>query len=214
MQPPIFEDRKDAGLQLAMLLGSFAGRTDVVVLGLARGGVPVAAEVARELKAPLGTVVVRKLGVPMQPELAMGALGPDGSVWLNRRLIHQLALSDQSIDRVIAAETDELRRRIADYPGTNVDLRGMCVILVDDGLATGASMRAAIASARSGAASEVVVAIPVAAPDAVKSIAQSEKVPIYAVAVPRGFYAVGPWYQDFSPTTDEQVQEAFEGISA
>ena len=98
MEMPIFEDRPDAGRQLATLLSAFNGRSDVIVLGLARGGVPVAAEVALQLNARLGTSIVRKLGVPGQPELAMGALGPDGTAWLNRRLIHQLALSDQSIE--------------------------------------------------------------------------------------------------------------------
>ena len=115
---------------------------------------------------------------------------------------------------VIAAETEELRRRIANYPGTGLDIKGKCVILADDGLATGSSMRAAIASARAGGAAQIVVAVPVASRDAVQTIEQVERVPVYAVAVPVNFYAVGPWYRDFSPTTDDEVRAAFEGISA
>lgn len=205
----LFANRVAAGRELANMLGVLAGRPDMVVLGLARGGVPVAAEVATRLNAPLGTMVVRKLGAPHQPELAIGAMGPDESVWLDRDLISRLGVSTRDVRQAIEREAAELRRRIHEYPGIHVPLSGNTVLLVDDGLATGASMRAAIASTRNARAAEIIVAVPVAAPSSIRMIEHSERVRVVAVAAPSSFQAVGYWYDDFHATSDEEVRAVF-----
>lgn len=177
----------------------------MVVLGLARGGVPVAAEVARALAAPLDVLVVRKLGVPGHEELAFGAVASGGLRVLNPDVANHLA--DDVVARVTAREKDELAAREARYRGgrTPLDLRGRTVVLVDDGLATGASMRAAVGAVRQHDPAAVVVAVPVgAAPTC--ALLEAEADTVLCPAMPEPFLAVGAWYHDFSPTTDEEVR--------
>lgn len=200
----IFADRVDAGRALAAMLNGYRNRSDVVVLGLARGGVPVAAEVAAALSAPLGVMVVRKIGTPGRAELAVGAVGPDESVWLDDDLIVRLRVGSADVEQVIGQEIAELRRRIECYPATDLDLTDKTVILVDDGLATGYTMRAAIGAAKNAAASAVVVAVPVGSAPAVAAL-RIKVDELVVVACPSNFYAVGQWYRDFRPTTDDEV---------
>ena len=201
-----FADRTVAGRLLAEQLADYQGRDDVIVLGLPRGGVPVAAEAARELDAPLDVWVVRKLGVPGFPELAMGAIGPGGVRVLNEEIVADLGVSDSQIEEVTAAERLELERRQRAYRGEAgpPDLRGRTVILVDDGLATGATMRAAVAAARRAAAARVVVAVPVAAADAAERLGQ-EADEVVCVMIPRAFSSVGQWYDEFTQVSDQEV---------
>jgi predicted phosphoribosyltransferase len=202
-----FADREAAGRELALRLthlreGAAAGK--VVVLGLPRGGVPVAAQVAQALFAPLDVIVVRKLGLPWQPELAMGAIGEDGAMVLNEDIAG--AVSQADLDRVVALERAELARRVALWRGgrERVPLQGRTVVIVDDGVATGATASAACAVARHAGAARVVVATPVAPPDVVKNLhAHADEV--VAVLTPLAFRAVGQWYSDFTPTPDEAV---------
>lgn len=212
---PLYRDRPHAGRVLAARLtaarpaagrGSPGDRRGPVVLGLARGGVPVAAEVARALAAPLDVLVVRKLGVPGHPELAMGALGPGGVRVLNDDVVRALGITAQVVDAVTAAEAAELRRREHLYRGglPPPDVAGREVLLVDDGLATGASMRAAVAAARSWAAHRVVVAVPTGARQACADLARVAD-EVVCAATPEPFHSVGDWYRDFAQTTDEEV---------
>jgi len=201
-----FADRLDAGHALAARLTAYANRTDVVVLGLARGGVPVAAEVARALAAPLDVLLVRKLGAPDQPELAIGAIAEDGVALVNEDVLRGLGLGPDDVDRATARERPELDRRLAAYrggrPGLEVD--GKVAIVVDDGLATGASMEAACRTLAARGAARLVVAVPVASREAcnrLRTIAHE----VIAVATPAPFYAVGAWYVDFSQTDDREV---------
>ena len=202
-----FKDRSDAGQYLAKDLKDYASRPDVVVLGLPRGGVPVAAEIARALDADLDVFVVRKLGVPMYPELAMGAIASGGVRVLNEEVIHQLSITPEMIDAVAAEEETELRRREQDYRGDRLplDVRGRTVILVDDGLATGASMRAAVQAVRQLSPSNVIVAVPVGAPETCKQL-EATADQVVCGRTPKDFRAVGAWYEDFSQTTDEEVR--------
>ncbi|MDE3154603.1 MAG: phosphoribosyltransferase [Acidobacteriota bacterium] len=206
MQVDRFRNRADAGRQLAGRLAAHAGRPGVVVIGLARGGVPVAFEVARSLGAPLDVLAVRKLGTPGQRELALGAIAPGGVRVLNDDLVRAMGLSPPLIDRIAARELEELTRQERLWRGARPrpPLRGSTVVLIDDGLATGATMRAAVAWARHEGAGRVVVAVPVAAPDTVVRL-QQEADEVVAVAAPATFSAVGEWYDDFSQTTDEEV---------
>jgi putative phosphoribosyl transferase len=204
---PQFIDRHDAGLQIATLLDRYAGRDDVLVLGLPRGGVPVAAEVAIALGAPLDALMVRKLGVPGHEELAMGAIASDGLRVLNEDVLRDLRLSEDAIDAVERREREELERRESAYRGDRPfpDLRGRIVIVVDDGLATGATMRAALESVRRRSPTWLVAAAPVAAPpvrDMLAGIADE----VVLVTAPDPFHAVGLWYREFQPTTDAEVQ--------
>jgi putative phosphoribosyl transferase len=206
-----FRDRREAGRRLADELQQFAGRPDVIVLGLPRGGVPVAFEVATALHAPLDVFVVRKLGLPWHEELAMGALAHGGVRFLDEDLIRVARVSAEDIQRVTLAEQTELERRERLYRGTRPfpDLKGKTVILIDDGLATGASMRAAVTALRKEQPAQVIVAVPVAAPDtcdAFRAIADE----IICAETPEPFQAVGLWYEDFSQTTDDDVHELLE----
>lgn len=206
--PAPFRDRADAGRQLATALAPYANRPDVIVLGLPRGGIPVAAEVARALRAPLDVFVVRKLGVPGHEEFAMGAIASGGVRLLDRRTVAAAGLTPAQVESVTAAERAELDRRERSYRGDRPfpDLTGRTVILVDDGLATGASMRAAVEALRQERPARIVVAVPVAAPEtcrAFRAIADD----IVCAATPEPFYAVGRWYDDFSQTTDQEVHE-------
>jgi putative phosphoribosyl transferase len=203
-----FKDRRDAGERLAAELGRFANRSDVLVLGLPRGGVPVAYEVARVIDAPLDVFIVRKLGLPWHEELAMGAIASGGVRVLDDELIRIARVSDADVARVTATEQAELERRERQYRGSRPfpDLTGRTVILVDDGLATGSTMRAAVAALRKEGPAKVIVGVPVAAPetcDAFREIADE----IVCAETPEPFVAVGVWYEDFSQTTDSEVHE-------
>jgi erythromycin esterase-like protein/predicted phosphoribosyltransferase len=202
-----FHDRRDAGKQLAGRLRTYANQPDVVVLGLPRGGVPVAAEVAAAVGAPLDVYLVRKLGVPGHEELAMGAIASGGVRVLNADVMSELVLPDDVIEAVAAREQEELARRERLYRGERPlpDLRGKTVILVDDGLATGSTMRAAVESIRLQAPRRIVAAVPVAAPSVCREF-QAIVDEMVCLVMPDTFYAVGLWYEDFRPTTDQEVQ--------
>jgi putative phosphoribosyl transferase len=203
-----FRDRAHAGVELADRLRSYAGRRNTVVLGLPRGGVPVAFEVARELDAPLDVFVVRKLGLPGQEELAMGAIASGGVRVLNDEVIGALGIDDETIARAAAAEGGELQRRERLYRGERgpVEVGGRTVILVDDGLATGSTMRAAALAVRAQEPERLVVAVPVAAKDACEKI-RAEVDEVVCPLTPEPFAAIGLWYEDFTPTSDEEVRE-------
>ena len=203
-----FLDRRDAGRQLADRLSAYAGRPDVLVLALPRGGVPVAYEVAQALHAPLDVVLVRKLGVPGHEELAMGAVASGGIRVLDPDAIRVAHVTSQELDAATEAEQRELDRRTTEYRGDRPfpPIRGRTVILVDDGLATGATMRAAIMALRQDHPARLVVAAPVAPPqtcDEFRTIADD----VVCAATPDPFYAVGLWYEDFGQTSDAEVRE-------
>lgn len=203
----IFQNREEAGRQLAGALRDYAGRDDLLVLALPRGGVPVAFEVARSLGAPLGLFLVRKLGVPGREELAMGAIASGGVRVLNEDAVQMLGISDEIIEAVAARERAELVRRERLYRGGEAPpaVRGRTVILVDDGLATGATMRAAVRALRQQAPARIVVAVPTAS---VESCAEfrDEVDAIICAVTPEPFMGVGRWYVDFSQTSDEEVR--------
>jgi predicted phosphoribosyltransferase len=206
--PAAFRDRKEAGRRLAAELRKYAGQRDVVVLALPRGGVPVASEVARALGAPLDVFVVRKVGVPWHEELAMGAIASGGVRLLNEELIRVYRIDPADVEMVMRREQAELERRERLYRGGRPfpDLRNKTVILVDDGLATGSTMRVAVEALRKEGPARIVVAVPVASPetcDAFRDVADD----IVCAMTPEPFYAVGIWYDDFSQTTDEEVHE-------
>jgi putative phosphoribosyl transferase len=203
-----FQDRRDAGRALAAKLRAYANRPDVLVLALPRGGVPVAFEVAHALKAPLDLFLVRKLGVPGYEELAMGAIATGGIRVLNRDVAEGLRIPPAVIDAVAAREQEELERRESAYRGNRPppDVRGKTVILVDDGLATGSTMRAAVAALRQQEPAEIVVAVPVGAPSTCDEF-RDEADQVVCAVTPEPFLAVGYWYEDFSQTTDEEVRE-------
>ncbi|MEA2528884.1 MAG: hypothetical protein QOG89_528 [Thermomicrobiales bacterium] len=203
-----FRDRYDAGRQLAAKLTAYANREDVIVLGLPRGGVPVAYEVAKALNAPLDVFLVRKLGVPGHEELAMGAIATGGVRVLNRDVIESWRIPEEAIADVEARERQELARRERLYRGTRPppDVRGKIVILVDDGLATGSTMRAAAEALRTMGPARIVAAVPVAAAATCESLLDVVDETVCAIT-PDIFYAVGLWYEDFSPTTDEEVRD-------
>jgi predicted phosphoribosyltransferase len=203
-----FRDRREAGRLLAAQLSAYASRPDVLVLALPRGGVPVAAEVARALGAPLDVFVVRKLGVPGHEEFALGAIATGGVRVLNEDVVRALRIPDRVIDAVAAKEQEELARRERLYRGDRppLDVRGRTVILVDDGLATGATMHAAIKALRQQQPARIVVAVPTASPETCDEL-KREVDEVICATTPEPFYAVGLWYEDFSQTTDEEVHE-------
>ncbi|MDP8922454.1 MAG: phosphoribosyltransferase [Chloroflexota bacterium] len=203
-----FSDRHEAGRVLATRLRAYAGRTDVLVLALPRGGVPVADEVARELGAPLDVFLVRKLGVPGHEELAMGAIASGGVRVLNEEVVRALAIPASLIDEVAEREARELARREREYRDDRPtpDVQGRTIILVDDGLATGSTMRAAVAAVRQRGPSRIVVAVPVAAEQTCHEL-RAEVDDVICAVTPERFLAVGVWYQDFSPTTDDEVRD-------
>jgi predicted phosphoribosyltransferase len=204
----LFQDRADAGRRLASALSKYSGQDDLLVLGLPRGGVPVAHQVAKALNAPLDIFLVRKLGVPGQEELAMGAIASGGTVVLNHELVRQIPDANRLIDEVKVREQRELERRERAYRGDrpHPDVHDQTVILVDDGLATGASMRAAAKALRAERPAKIVVAVPVAARETCDSFRDVVD-EVVCVATPDPFYAVGMWYEDFSETTDDEVRE-------
>jgi predicted phosphoribosyltransferase len=203
-----FRDRADAGRRLAAELGRYAGRDDVLVLALPRGGVPVAFEVAGALGAPLDVFLVRKLGVPGHEELAMGAIASGGVEVLNRDVVDPLRIPRPVIDHVAARELEELQRRERAYRSGRppLDVRRRTVILVDDGLATGATMRAAAAALKRQQPARLVVAVPLAAPETCAAF-RGEVDEIVCAFTPEPFHAVGLWYDDFSQTTDDEVRD-------
>ena len=203
-----FRDRREAGRLLGAHLSAYANLPDVLVLALPRGGVPVAAEVARALEAPLDVFVVRKLGVPGHEEFALGAIATGGVRVLNEEVVQALRIPDRVIDALAAREQEELARRERVYRGHRppLDVRGRTVILVDDGLATGATMHAAIRALRQQQPARIVVAVPTASPETCAEL-KTEVDDIICATTPDPFYAVGLWYEDFSQTTDEEVRE-------
>ena len=203
-----FQDRYEAGRLLAQELRDYAGRDDVLVVALPRGGVPVGYEVARVLRAPLDAMQVRKLGVPGHEELAMGAIASGGVRIVSENVVEALRIPERVIATVAAAETQELERRERIYREGRLfpDVRGRTVILVDDGLATGSTMRAAAAALRSLGAARLVAAVPVAPKescDALRDMVDD----VVCAKMPERFLAVGEWYEDFSQTSDEEVSE-------
>jgi predicted phosphoribosyltransferase len=204
----MFRDRYDAGEMLAERLREFSGRRDVIVLALPRGGVPVGYVVARELGVPLDVFVVRKLGTPGQPELAMGAIASGGVRVLNREVVDALGIPEASIEEVSRREEEELQRRERQYRGDrpSLDVSGKTGILVDDGLATGSSMRAAAAALRQAGAARIVIAVPVASRATCDQL-REEGNDVVCATTPEPFFAVGQWYKDFAQTTDEEVRE-------
>jgi predicted phosphoribosyltransferase len=208
MQPQRFRNRTDAGRQLAEKLAAYADRPDVLVLALPRGGVPVGFEVARALGAPLDVFLVRKLGVPGHEELAMGAVATAGVRVLNDEIVRGLGISEREIDAVVARELHELTRRERLYRGDcpPPDVAGRTVILVDDGLATGATMRAAVAALRRQPQARIVIAVPTASPDTCEAL-KAEADDVVCAITPEPFFAVGHWYEDFTQTTDDEVRE-------
>jgi putative phosphoribosyl transferase len=201
-----FDDRRAAGRELAESLIHHAGRPDLVVLGLPRGGVPVAYEVAERLRAPLDVFVVRKLGVPGHEELALGAIASGGVRVLNMDVVVSARLSQSEIDEVSARELETLTHREQRYRGDRSprELAGMSTILVDDGLATGASMRAAIEALRRRGVASIVMAVPVGPRETCAALAAEVDEAVCAVQ-PDPFTAVGLWYRDFSPVSDDAV---------
>lgn len=203
----IFRNRADAGRQLAARLADYGGRSDVVVLGLPRGGVPVAFEVATRLGAPLDVLLVRKLGVPGHPELAMGAIAAGGVKVLHRALIEDLDIPSSLVEQVAVRERLELERRDRLFRGTQPfpPVRDHTVIIIDDGLATGATMEAAILAVREMKPACIVAAVPVGAKDTCQRISEFAD-RVVCLEMPEPFSAVGLWYEDFAQTSDEDVQ--------
>jgi len=204
----IYADRADAGRALADALASHRAAAGTVVLGLPRGGVPVAYEIASRLELPLDVLVVRKLGLPWQPELAMGAIASGGALVRNEEVMRYLDGRADAFEAVRAREQRELERRERDYRGDRpaLDLRDRTGILVDDGLATGATMEAAVRALKASGAKRVVVAVPVASSEARDRIAAVAD-DVVCLATPMFFSAVGQWYQDFGQTSDEEVRD-------
>lgn len=204
----LFRDRTEAGRKLAQKLKAYANREDVIVLGLPRGGVPVAFEVAKTLNAPLDVFLVRKLGVPGQKEFAMGAIASGGVRILNQEVIESLHISQEAIARTAAQEQRELERREYAYRGDrpSLDLSDRTVILVDDGLATGATMQAAAIAIRQQHPKQIIAAVPVSAPKTCNEF-RVKVDEIICAETPRPFIAVGVWYRNFAQTTDAQVQD-------
>ncbi len=204
-----FNDRTEAGRFLAEKLAEYTNNPNVVVLALPRGGVPVAYEVAQTLNAPLDIFVVRKLGVPGYDELAMGAIASGGVRVLNSRVVDYLDISDQMIETVAVREQRELERRERLYRGPRppVDVRGRTVIIVDDGMATGSTMRAAVRALRQQQPEKIIVAVPVGARETCDSFAKEVDTMCVCAITPEPFDGVGLWYRDFAQTSDEEVRQ-------
>ena len=203
-----FADRAAAGQVLAEKLAAYAGRDDVIVLGLPRGGVPVAYEVALALRVPLDVFLVRKLGAPGHEELAMGAIASGDVVVMNDEVVKAMKVTDEVVEEAIARQRDELARRERAYRGDRppIDVRGRVVILIDDGLATGSSMRAAVTALRRQHPARIVVAVPIGAPSTCAEFRSIADEVVCAVS-PEPFRAVGMWYDDFTQTSDDEVSD-------
>lgn len=204
----LFQDRFEAGRVLGSRLSQFAHRNDVIVLGLPRGGIPVAFEVARALNTPLDVFVVRKLGVPGREELAMGAIASSGIRVVNRTVVDPLGITSDEIEKAAVEQQTELERREQEYRNGRpmLDVRDRTAILVDDGLATGSSMRAAAVALRKRGPARIVIAVPVAAPSVCEEL-ESEADQVVCATTPEPFLAVGQWYRDFRQTSDEEVRQ-------
>jgi predicted phosphoribosyltransferase len=202
----MFRDRIDAGAQLAERLVAYRGQ-DALVLGIPRGGVPVAAEVARRLDAELDIVVARKLGAPFQPELAVGAVTANGGRYLNAALVQEAGVTAEYLEAATAKEMAEAHRREERFRGTRTPplIEGRIVIVVDDGLATGATMRAALRSLRKGQPARLIVAVPVGAPETCAAL-RAEADDVIALQEPDPFLAVGLYFQDFRPTDEREIE--------
>ncbi len=209
-----FLNRREAGSELAHQLLQYADRSDVIILALPRGGVPVAYEVSLALKAPLDVLIVRKLGLPGREELAIGAIASGGIQILNQDIVHALGIDQGVINSVLQQELQELARREQIYRGNRPapEIKDHTVIIIDDGLATGASMRAAVRAARTQSPARIVVAVPAAAPQAI-DLLQPEVDEIIYVIAPDPFDGVGRWYEDFSQTTDEEVSSLLDNAN-
>ena len=207
----LYEDRRDAGRQLARALNEFAGRPDVLVLALPRGGVPVAFEVASALDVPLDVFIVRKLGMPGHEEFGIGAIASGGVRVVDQTVLRSYGIDEATLDRIAGAEREELERRERLYRDDRPfpDLHGRTVILVDDGLATGSTMRAAIAALRAEQPRELVIAVPVGARETCEALSREADLMI-CLWTPEPFYAVGLWYRDFEQTTDAEVHDLLE----
>lgn len=203
-----FENRREAGKALAERLRAFARDEDAIVLALPRGGVPVAFEIAQTLEVPLDVFIVRKLGVPGYEELAMGAIASGGAKVLNDEVMRRMGIPRGQLDRILQLERVEIERREWEYRGDLPPLRlvGKRIILVDDGLATGATMRAAVMALREAEVAEIIVAVPVGSREAVDQLGR-EADQIICLLEPKDFEAVGAWYEDFSQTSDEEVRD-------
>jgi predicted phosphoribosyltransferase len=212
--PEQFQNRQDAGRQLATLLGSLAGRPHMVVLGLPRGGVPVAAEVAAALRAPLDVFIVRKLGAPGHEELAMGAVASGGVRVVYEPVLRELRVTRWEFDATTEREVEEIRRRERAYRDGRPfpDLKGATVVLVDDGVATGSTMLAAVLALRQFAPAEVIVAAPVMAREAHRTLSEAADRCV-CVTMPEPFYGVGVHYLDFTPTPDQEVRDALRRVA-
>lgn len=211
----IFANRTEAGQQLALRLRKYANRDDVIVLGAPRGGVPVAFEVATQLRVPLDVLVLRKLGVPGREEFAFGAIASGGVRIVERDTVEGLGITGLDIERVTRAERQELERRERAYRGGRppLDVNGLIVILVDDGIATGSSMRAAIRALRQMKPSRIVIAVPVA-PASTCNRLQFEADELVCLEMPEPFYGVGQFYDDFSQVSDEEVKDLLDHASS
>jgi predicted phosphoribosyltransferase len=207
----MFSDRAEAGRKLAVALSGFAGRVDVLVLGLPRGGVVVAFEVARELDVDMDLFLVRKLGVPGNPELAMGAIASGGMRTLNEDVVQAYRIRQESIEQVTSKEKKELQRREKLYRGDRPfpDMEGHTILLIDDGLATGASMRAAVRALESRDPKKIVVAVPTGPAEVCDSF-RSEGVETFCLETPEPFFGVGGSYRNFGQVTDQEVQKTME----
>jgi len=211
----VFRDRADAGRRLAQRLHGYANRPDVIVLALPRGGVPVGYEVARALGAPLDVFLVRKLGYPGQEEFAFGAIASGGVRVLNMNLLRRFHVPDATVEAIAARELRELERRETAYRGSTAppSVRGRTVVLVDDGVATGSTMRAAAAALRRMDPARIVVAVPVGAADSCRDFGEVVD-EVVCAETPAPFQAVGQWYDDFPQTTDDEVRELLERARA
>ncbi len=211
----LFEDRMDAGKKLAKELSKYANRSDVLILALPRGGVPVAFEVAKELNVKMDVFIVRKLGVPGNEELAMGAISSDNALVLNEDIVRSFQIPERVINMAAENELKELKRRERTYRGDRPkpEISGSTVILIDDGLATGATMRAATSAIKTKNPAKIVVAVPTGAPDTCE-LFKKEVDEVICIATPEPFYGVGAWYGNFSQTTDEEVCELLDKAMA
>ena len=215
MKPMVFNDRVEAGQLLAGELKRYRDRDDVIVLGLPRGGVPVAFQVARQLRAPLDVIVVRKLGVPGHEELAMGAIASGGVQVMNDSVVRALGVSRDAIEQTATTQLKELHRREHAYRGHEgtPEIEGMIVILVDDGIATGSTIRAAVQALRQQAPKQIIIAVPTASSDA-REMLEPMVDDFIALIVPEEFRAVGQWYENFDQTTDAEVTRLLARASA
>ncbi len=206
-----FEDRVEAGKELAEELTSYKDEDDVLVLGLPRGGVPVAYEVAKNLNAPMNILVVRKLGLPYNEEVAFGAIASGGIKTLNEDMMERAGLDENTVEQVVEKEKKELKRRQKEYGSGLLEgnFDGKTIILVDDGIATGATMRAAIKGLRQINAKRIILAVPTAPPDVLREM-KSMVDETFSLMTPSPFGGVGAWYQDFAQTTDDAVRNLLE----